>query len=74
VGYDAEYDALRHAKGELERAQTANAIDAQRPDLKQRIAYQLKDARANVARLEELQKLLEENPHTSRILELMGHG
>ncbi len=40
--------------------------------LKEDIENQLKRAKAEVMRLEELSKLLEANPETNRILELLG--
>lgn len=42
--------------------------------LRENVAHDLKRARANVERLEELGKLLDANPSTSRILELLGRG
>lgn len=42
------------------------------PNLRENIATDLARAKANVARLEELAKLIDANPDVSRILELMG--
>jgi hypothetical protein len=52
--------------------QTAEAGLIRVPNLRENIAIDLARAKANVARLEELAKLIDENPSTSRILELMG--
>ena len=51
-------------------AQAAGSVRA--PNLRENIAEDLRRAKANVARLEELAKLIDANPDTGRILELMG--
>jgi hypothetical protein len=50
----------------------AGTTSMRSPTLRENIGADLARARANVARLEELAKLIDENPHTSRIPELMS--
>jgi len=46
--------------------------DIRRQSIAESIAQQLNDAKSNVARLEELNKLIQENPAIERILTLMN--
>jgi hypothetical protein len=48
------------------------AKEVRMPSLRENMHYELEQARKNVARLEELTRLLEANPETQRILELLG--
>ena len=47
---------------------------ANRPNLAARIESQLVQAKAEVARLEELHSLLSSNPELTRAIELLGMG
>jgi hypothetical protein len=58
------------AKATRELANSAGSV--RMASLRENLTEDLARAKANVARLEELAKLIDANPDTSRILELMG--
>lgn len=61
-------EALRRAAGEALQSNSAF-----QPTLRQHIESQLAVSRAETRRLEELIELLDRNPETQRIIELLGH-
>jgi hypothetical protein len=68
---DYDYPRTNRFAGEL-AGKVAVSQQLTMPTFQQQIGYDLERARAEVARLEELGRLVNENPSTARILELMG--
>jgi len=66
--------AVERLEQQLAKPAQSQNITARPPSLREMTAHRLEEAKAEVKRLEELAELLEANPSTSRILELMGNG
>jgi hypothetical protein len=68
------YDELKNAAAQLQQGGLGSTISPYQPSLKENYQQQLEQAKKSVSRIEEILKLLDENPSVGRILELMGRS
>lgn len=72
MAFDQNYETATLARNLASLQAGQNTISIHTPSLRESLTQELSKAMAEVDRITELVKLIDKNPDTGRILELMG--